>query len=302
MNVVPFRSNTCERIREQLDAFLDGEVSAEVASAVGAHIAGCAGCAEETDARERLRASMRRAVRAEGAPDSLRDAIVGAIRSDDARLQAAPPARKRTRWLAVAAGLVIAAGGTIAGFELRSALERRPAPAAAAEVAHVNAVAVDDQILRVGLGDHAHCALQRELPTTPRALSDMRQSLGSGYAGVLDVVMDAMPAGFHMVEAHVCGFQSRRFVHVICRSDATILSIVVTRKNGEAFDPAGVFAVLAGSGVQIYRATQQGLQIDGFETHDHLAFVVSGLSAEQNFRVASEMAPNLRTVLASSEA
>ncbi len=286
MNTLKFEPRDCTRTRELLDAYLDGELLVETNREIIKHVERCDECAADLDGRSRLRSAVRTAARAESAPDELRDRILGSVR---APVEVETPARDSRRWLAVAAAVVLLAGGGLVamrawrGADQGATIQR--------------ALATDASILKIGLGDHAHCAMQRKLPDVPPTSEALRAVMGPEYEGLVDTLAARMPPGFQMLVAHTCHYQSRPFVHVICRNDETILSIVVTRKSGEAFDPAGVFAVLEGSGVPVYRGSMQGMEIDGIETRDHLAFVVSGLTPERNFQIAASIVPSVDTYL-----
>ena len=75
-----------------------------------------------------------------------------------------------------------------------------------------------------------------------------------------------------------------------------------TTEGPQAFDPDGLFAVLQGSGIPVYRASIQGMEVEGLETRDHLAFVVSGLSVDRSFQLASRLMPSMHGYLSSLEA
>lgn len=291
MNTLKFEPRDCTRTRELLDAYLDGELLVETNREILKHVERCDACAAELDDRSRLRSAVRTAARTESAPSELRDLILGSVR---APAQVEPRTSGSRRWLAVAAAVVLLAGGGLVAMRAWRGADR----GATVE----RALAADASILKIGLGDHAHCALQRTLPDVPPTVEALRAAMGPDYEGLVDTLAARMPPGFKMLVAHTCSFQSRPFVHVICRSDETILSIVVTRKSGEAFEPAGVFAVLEGSGVPVYRGSMQGMEIDGIETRDHLAFVVSGLTPERNFQLAASIIPSVDTYLRAVEA
>jgi anti-sigma factor RsiW len=91
----------CEEFAANLEAWLDGELAAEAATATAAHAAGCPACAEVLAARLRLRAALREAAAATP-PADLRAAILAAAAAEG------PTQRRRWRPLAVA-GLAAAA-------------------------------------------------------------------------------------------------------------------------------------------------------------------------------------------------
>jgi hypothetical protein len=80
-------------------------------------------------------------------------------------------------------------------------------------------------------------------------------------------------------------------LHVILTGGkGTILLLVITGKNGEAFNRADIAATMMSSGVPLYRANESQLEIAGFETNRYLAYVVSNLDRDGSLKVASDLA------------
>ena len=80
-------------------------------------------------------------------------------------------------------------------------------------------------------------------------------------------------------------------MHIILTGGrGAILSLVITQKNGEAFNRVNIVATLQASGVPVYRANEGQLEIAAFETNRHLAYVVSNLDRDDNLKVASKLA------------
>src|SRR4029077_14425210 len=85
------------------------------------------------------------------------------------------------RW--AAAAVVLTAGAAVVVGEMNAVPvidERAAAP---------SAEAVDAPILRVGLGDHVHCALGHTFPDGEPSRDAMRSALGPEYAGLVDAVI-----------------------------------------------------------------------------------------------------------------
>jgi anti-sigma factor (TIGR02949 family) len=80
MNVIPSRPGGCGWARGDLDAYLDGELQAVRRAEVLGHLVGCGRCARSLEDRARARHLLRRAVGADGAPASLRDAVRRRVR------------------------------------------------------------------------------------------------------------------------------------------------------------------------------------------------------------------------------
>lgn len=87
-----------------LNDFLDGELAADAAAAVQAHLAECAACRAEAEALRSVVARVRALPRSVAPPRDLRP------RSRPAPLRALPPPRA---WLAAAAVLVLALAATL---------------------------------------------------------------------------------------------------------------------------------------------------------------------------------------------
>jgi anti-sigma factor (TIGR02949 family) len=101
---------TSPHVEAQLDAYLDGELTAMDRREIEAHLAECAECERFRDARLALRAAIREQLPAWRAPDTLRARVNQVLRSE-AGLRAP---RRGVVWraLAVAASLAVVALGS----------------------------------------------------------------------------------------------------------------------------------------------------------------------------------------------
>jgi hypothetical protein len=79
------------------------------------------------------------------------------------------------------------------------------------------------------------------------------------------------------------------------------MSLVLTRKNGEAFSKATVGNVIEAAGIPMHSDRLSDYEITGFETHDYFAFVVSNMDKQENALIATNLAPALRDYLAKME-
>jgi mycothiol system anti-sigma-R factor len=100
-----------------LHGYLDGELDAARSTEFERHLESCPACVAELETQETLRSSFQHAQLRERAPSSLRQAINQQFRPQTSA-QAAPASAARSwTWLAVAAGLLLAA---IIGFRYLS--------------------------------------------------------------------------------------------------------------------------------------------------------------------------------------
>ena len=70
----------CEKARRSLDSYADGELDGAAMAEVRRHLESCSACDDAAAGRKRLSRAVRRAVRHEAAPESLRAKIREAIR------------------------------------------------------------------------------------------------------------------------------------------------------------------------------------------------------------------------------
>jgi hypothetical protein len=110
-----------------------------------------------------------------------------------------------------------------------------------------------------------------------------------------------VPAGYEIVVAHKCHVNKREFVHLVLKKHTEILSLAITKKNGETFPQSAMAAMLESAGVRLYEARLENYEVTGFETKDYLGFVVSSLDKEDNLQIASSIAPAVRDFLAKLE-
>lgn len=292
MSVMNFEQKSCERIRGYLDSYVSNELLIETNHEVLRHLERCKVCAEALAVRVRVKNLLQNAVQREAAPDVLWEAIQRTIQEHESK------GRFTTGWrrwgLAAAVVILVALGGwgTFRWWKGRDA-SLVPSQAGSPQLLAKQVEA----ILAIGLGDHIYCALQHHLAEERFTVEEMSQAVGPEYAGLIPVVKEKVPQGYQVVVAHRCVFRGRTFVHLIVRHQETVLSVVVTKKQGESFPRDGRAASLKASGVSLYRANLQGLEVAGFETQGCLAFVVSNLAKDRNLSIASSLAPPVRSML-----
>jgi hypothetical protein len=153
-------------------------------------------------------------------------------------------------------------------------------------------------VMRVGLGDHVHCAVFRKFPANPPGAAEMAEKLGPEYAGLLPIVQERIRQDLKVVLAHTCRYHGRRFVHLALKGDGKLLSVVIARKaEGEGFAKEELAPALMESGIPMYRAGVQRFEIAGFESRDHLVYVVSDLPEGRNAEILTALGPEVRAFL-----
>lgn len=247
---------------------------------------------EDAALRERLQA----AVRAEPVPPFLEARIRAGVREQS--LHATRRPRWFTNWaLAGAAALAMTAGVTIS-YELGHLRFTEAAQDSyIAKLSHQVA-----SIMRVGLGDHLHCAYYMKFPRANPAMDVFVRMMGSKYAGVLPIVQRELPKGMRIERAHQCEHHGRRFVHVTLTGDRGLMSLIIARKaDGESFAVEGILPALRQADTPVYRAAAQKFEIAAFESRDHLVYLVSDLPGQENAEQLLAMTPALRQFLGNLE-
>ncbi len=280
MNTLSFDSKRCERIRQQLDSYLSNELLVETASEVVRHLESCEACSRDLESRMRVRDVLQRAVANRPMPESMRANILRTLR-DSQRRSLSRVAVKR--WaLGLAAAAVVLFGVFAAGW-----LNLRHGEQLIAS------------ILKLGVSDHVICAIQgHNYPEVANPPDQIREKLGARYAPLLQVVQQRLP-GFELLEGHICSIpgSDRKYVHFITRGHGTILSVILTERNGAALPRDKLLLSADSGGLGIYQDHLSGMEIAGFESGQYFAFVVSDLNQRELLQLARGLAPALNETL-----
>jgi len=152
-------------------------------------------------------------------------------------------------------------------------------------------------LMRVGLGDHIHCAVFHR-PQHPPAADQIQKDLGSQYAELVPIVRRFVPDQYKLRVAHQCGYHGRRFVHLSFANDAHLISLVIARKGeSESFEAQGLLPALVQSGIPMYQSGVQRFAISAFETRDNLVYLISDLPGGDNTQMLIAMAPSVKSAL-----
>ncbi|HXH48371.1 MAG TPA: zf-HC2 domain-containing protein [Terriglobia bacterium] len=285
MNVLNFDSRQCERTRRQMDAYLSNELLVETTDEMLRHLENCQACSRELESRMRVREALQRAAASQPVPDGLGEAIHQRLKKAQSRSYWAPRAPTWTLALAGAALMVIVG---IAGQQWIKLDRARQMVAS---------------VLHLGVSDHLHCAIRgHNYPDVANPTEVLRKKLGPQYAGLLPVVEKKL-TGFQVLEAHICTVPGspRKYVHFITRGQGTILSVILTKRDGGTL-PAGRFVATASFGnVNFYEKQLEGMSVAGFQVGGYFGFVVSNLGQHEMGQLAEGLAPELQTALKAGE-
>ncbi|HET9530023.1 MAG TPA: zf-HC2 domain-containing protein [Blastocatellia bacterium] len=288
MNVISFDNRNCKKIRTYLDSYTNNDLPDETRDEVSNHLKACAACSREMDARLRMKNLLQNAVKRDAAPAELRERVQREVRKNRT-------VTARRYWAAAAAMFALLLSGWAVVRLLQAPAPSNPAYQASFDPAGA-------QVLRVGLDNHVFCAVDHGLAHRRFSPEEMSSRLGPEYFGLVSIVERHMPGRYEVAVGHRCRANKREYVHLILKRGQEAISLVITKKNGESFERAGLPAVLNASGVPLYGTRLDGYEVAGFESRDHLAFVISDLSGEDNNRVASTLAAGVRDYLARLEA
>jgi anti-sigma factor RsiW len=288
MNVVNFNERACERYRRYFDAYLDNELLVETNQEVLHHLNSCAECTKMLDDRSRVKQRVKQAVTAEIVPTELAAAVRSGLRTDRRGFFASNTAR----WMmAAAAVLLLAIVGAGGLWWSKPGL-----PAGDDNVFQALSTRAQN-LIRVGLVDHIHCAIVSKQWKRFLSLEEMEagtgpSALGPQFIGLVPAVEAKLGSDYKLVQAHRCVANQRRYIHLILTGNqGAIVSLVITEKNNESFNQSEMVEVIRASGIPIYRARQGSLEVAGFESDKYLAFVVSNLDRATNLNVSSLVAP-----------
>jgi hypothetical protein len=284
MSIIKFEPNQCRKTREHLDYYLSNEMMVDPSPEVMKHLETCESCSNEFESRRRMKNMLKKAVQKETASVDLQSRIQQSIRQ---------PARHQSRgWIAaIAAMAVIAVGlwGALKIWNSRAITNTSPL-----------ADFTNSSILKTGLGNHVHCAIDSGFENRVFTDEETKAKLGDRFYGLVSVVEEKLPEA-RVVVGHHCRFEGRAFLHLILKKDEATVSVALTEKAGESFSPKDALDVVRASGIEIHRDRIDDFEVAGFETRDHLAFVVSALQRESNSLFAARLAPAVQRHLAAIE-
>jgi hypothetical protein len=286
MNVNRIDEHVCRNTQRQIGAYIDNELLVETNLEVMHHLQRCNVCRDELELTRGLRARLRTAAREEASPPAY---LATRIRAN------LRESKSRPFW-AVWAPAAAAALCLVVGIAYQLGALRHKAGSQETYIASLsNRVA---SIMRVGLGDHVHCAVFRKYPKTPPPVEEVVSELDPKLRGIVPIAQRHVPKDFQLWMAHECRYHGRKFVHLTFRDRASIFSLVLARKaDGESFATEGLLPSLVQSGIPLYEAGVQQYQIAAFETGDYLVYAVSDMPHKAHVNVMVALAPALQPFL-----
>ncbi len=288
MTKVHFGEGGCEKTRRYLDSYISNELLVETNHEVLRHLEGCPECTAELEARSRLRSRLKAAVERQSVPPELAVKVKERIRARQSRTWLASG---WTQMAAVAAGLAVFGIFWTSNryVAMPETIDRKVQDVYIQKVSASLAA-----VLKVGLGDHIHCAVYRT-PSPPATVEQMVKDLGQ-YQGLLPVVKAAVPERFRIIMAHQCSYHGRKFVHFTMHDGKELVSLVIAKKqDGEIMQ--GLKPAMRASGISVYQAGTDRWKVAGFEAGGYLAYVVSEMNGKANLQVAADLAHPVREFL-----
>jgi hypothetical protein len=237
-------SANCREIRELLDSYLSEELSVETNHAVLHHLATCSACADEARRRQRVRRLLVHSLDVTVDVDRVTQRITETLDRHQHTW------RRTARWGAVAATLVM---GLAATLWLSNATD---------------VAAYEDSA-----GNHVACALAIPASATYDA-ERAAHHLVPPYKTVADAIGHTH-GPYHVIDAHMCPYKGRDYVHVVLRGDGRTVSLFAERASRGALPTTPDTTTLASDGRQVHVTTQLGYRVSATATPDFRLFVVS---------------------------
>ena len=205
----------CARIREQLNAYEDGELDAVRARELEAHLVGCPGCLRAEERLTELRRAVREHAVYHAAPAALREAVAGMLHVPERSV----PRRITLRWWQL--------GGLLAATGAASALCLLVALNAASPKA-------DERLASELVADHVRALMQNHLLDVA---STDQHTVKPWFAGKLDYsppVRDLADAGFPLVGGRLDYVRGRVVAALIYQRRQHRINVFVWPASGHA--------------------------------------------------------------------
>lgn len=248
----------CQQIRDLMDSYLGGELMVESNHQVLRHMETCDACRTEVERRERTRTLLRQSLDIPLDVGPLRGRINKALDAEQSRWL------RVARYWGVAAAMIFGVGLTI--WYSRS----------------VDAAAFTDSV-----DNHVQCALT--IPAS--AVYDANRAAKRLEPPFLDIVQTIRHTygGYDLVDAHMCPYLGRKYVHLVYRGEGRTLSLFAEEALRGALPGTGSVAPLQGTPLDVHSTAHNGYWVTGTATRQYHIFVVSDDSAEPVTAVANNL-------------
>lgn len=276
----------CKLMLDRFDSAPDIGYAAKTDPDLVRHLQNCTACSQELLGRLAVRHRLRTAV----SSFSLAPEVARTIQD---RPRAVRPSAWMRNVIVLAAVLVLAASAALA-YQL-GRLRLTPA----SRESYISSISQRvSAIMQVGLGDHLHCAVFGKIPQDSPTVEALTATLPAQYQDLVGLVKQSLPEGYRVVAAHQCSYRGRNFVHVTASNGWGAISLLITPKAaGESFGNDHRLPTLSQAGIALYSAKVQRFEIAGFETRQHLVYVVSDLGGRKSLDMMAALASGVQGVL-----
>ena len=239
-------NSDCQDVRELMDSYLSEELSVETNHRVLRHLANCQACSAESTRRQRMRSLLAQSFDAPPDLDGARQRIMEAVQREQRSWG------RGTRWLGVAAAILIAAIATATWMA-------RP----------VDVAAYDDSA-----ADHVACALAYYPEGATYDAARVARNLAAPFEQIADRI-GLSHGAYHVIDAHMCPYKGRDYAHVVIRGQGQTLSIFAERALRGSLPAASSTAALGSEALDVLSTTRLGYQVSAVATPEHRVFLVS---------------------------
>jgi anti-sigma factor RsiW len=277
------RDYACAKVRRRMDSYLAGELSVDLSHEILEHLERDPACRAELQARENLRAAVRRIANATPEP---RDGFEAEARARIARTPV--PSAGTAMSLLLAASLVAAAGaGTLFLLSRTASTPEAHLPAARAAKAFLFAAL-----------NHKNCTLRydrwRKVPAP--IVEELGAKLDPELKAVVAKAANRLP-GYVPVSAHECSHAGEKIFHIIYRrpgssSPDDLVSVVATHPGSTLAANVRLAGLVSGG-------RMDGLAVVGTTAGDgRLVFLVTSGDEDEAMRLGKAVLPALATAFA----
>ena len=251
-------SSECQQLRELMDSYLSGELSVETNHVVLRHLDACQTCRSELQRRQRLRSLLARAVDTDVDTDRATQRITQAIDREERSWA------RTARWSGIAAAVVVGVG-------VATLLLLRP----------VDTAAYEDSVQ-----NHVACALA--MPEMTYDSERVARSLVPPFERIAETI--GLTHGIHrVVDAHMCPFKGREYVHVVMQGGGQTLSLFVEPAVHGALPTTPERRALDAGTLEMFSTSRQGYRVSATATQSHRVFVIADQLSDRSDETTSEI-------------